>query len=153
VLEEIADEPGDFSVLDLPLGRATGSTSAGDSSGGYIANYYQTIHRKRAIGGYVARASSTALAWIGGEPGFRYLACTTCAEPISVEDVDPSSIRSNCQYKIKYVVIHKVYPDGQPVPLHPDTLARWDAYLREVAGFELTFDDLELSVYRNPRVQ
>jgi hypothetical protein len=153
-LESIADEPGDFSVLDLPLGRATGSTAAGDNTGGYIASYYQTVHGKRTLGGYVARASRTTIAWIGQEPGFRYLACTACTEPVSGEDVEPRAIRAKfAQHGIKYAIVHKLYPDGQPVPLHPDTLAKWDAYLRDVAGMELMLDDGEVTVYRNPQVK
>lgn len=34
----IASEPGDFTVLSVPWGRATGHTAAGDSSGAYMTN-------------------------------------------------------------------------------------------------------------------
>ena len=154
-LERIGSESGDFSVLQLPLGRAAGATVAGDTSGGYIVDYYQTIYKKRSFGGYIARGSSPTVAWIASEPGLRYLACTTCTpEQTTTEDLDPVTIRAGFdRHRIKYVIIHKTYPDLQPVPLAPDTIAKWDAYLRDVAGLEAVSDEGELSIYRNPRME
>jgi len=152
-LQQIADEPGDFSVLQLPLGRADGATVAGDVTGTYIVDYYQTIYRKRSFGGYIGRASSSTLAWIGQEPGFRYLACTLCTEPESPEDVDPKAIRPKfIEYRIKYVIIHKLYPEGDGVPFSAETMQKFDTYLRDVAGLELALDDAEQSIYKNPEI-
>jgi hypothetical protein len=81
ILDAIHDEPGDFAVLDVPFGRGTGITAAGDGFGAAITDYYQTVHGKRSLGGYLARAESTTLAWVSAEPGLRYLACATCQNP------------------------------------------------------------------------
>jgi len=149
ILEAIHDEPGDFSVLDVPFGRGTGITASGNAYGAAITDYYQTVHGKRSFGGYLARAESTTLAWVSTEPGLRYLACTTCQEP-SEEDLDANRVREVLRrYKIKYVLLHKRAPDYWDVAIN----LGWDGYLRNVAGLTATYEDSSLTVYRNDGIE
>ncbi|HVP05757.1 MAG TPA: hypothetical protein VMT90_08785 [Dehalococcoidia bacterium] len=148
-LEAIHDEPGDFNVLDVPFGRGTGITAAGDSFGAAITDYYQTVHGKPSLGGYLARVESTTLAWVSTQPGLKYLACKTCEQP-SEDDLDATRAREVFQrYKIRYVLLHKRAPDGWDVGIN----LGWDAYLKNVAGFTVTYDDTTLTVYRNDGIE
>src|SRR5437867_2556777 len=53
VLEQIRDEPGDFTVLDVPLGRRDGELFNGHLEGAAVADYYQSVHKKRVFGGFI----------------------------------------------------------------------------------------------------
>lgn len=53
VFEQIAREPGDFTVLDLPLGWRNSVAIQGDIDFG--AQFLQTVHHKRLLGGLTSR--------------------------------------------------------------------------------------------------
>ncbi len=53
IFQTIRDEPGDFTVLDLPLGWRDSVAIQGALD--YKAQFLQTIHEKRLIGGLVSR--------------------------------------------------------------------------------------------------
>jgi hypothetical protein len=148
-LDQIGNEPGDFAVLDVPFGRGTGITAAGDPFGAAITDYYQTVHGKRALGGYLARAESLTVAWVSAEPGLKYLACVTCVEPAE-DDLDAARVREVFdRHLIKYVLVHKRAPDGWDVAINHG----WDAYLRDIVGLNPYYEDTSIVAYRNDRVE
>jgi hypothetical protein len=150
ILEQIRDEPGDFSVLDLPLGRRTGWGFNGHLTGAAIADYYQSVHKKHVFGGFIARTKERTLAWLREEPGLRRLAFIG-EEPLP-DDLDRTTVRSVFnKYQIKYVVLHRIGPHGQPID-QPAPLDKMDEYVRTVVGLTLVESGPELSVYRNPDV-
>ena len=154
VFEAIRDEPGDFSILHAPWGRVTGWTQTGNFWGGYMTNYYQTIHEKRSFGGWLSRASDSTLGWVGMEPGLRYLSCPDCADSPAQDDLNPELVRQVFrQYRIKYVVLHKLDILGRPFPISVDTLNAADQYLRGVAGLTPTYDDASFTIYRNQEMK
>jgi hypothetical protein len=53
ILRDIANEPGDFTVMDVPLGWRDSVAILGSLD--YTAQFFQTIHQKRLIGGLVSR--------------------------------------------------------------------------------------------------
>jgi hypothetical protein len=53
IFETIREEPGDFAVMDLPLGWRDSVAILGKID--YTAQFWQTIHEKRLIGGLVSR--------------------------------------------------------------------------------------------------
>ncbi len=53
ILRDIAREPGDFTVMDVPLGWRDSVAILGSID--YTAQFFQTIHQKRLIGGLVSR--------------------------------------------------------------------------------------------------
>ncbi len=154
ILEEIRDEPGDFTVLDAPLGRRTGHTFTGDSTGGPIANYYQTIHERATFGGYVGRVSDHEFSWTSEQPGLAFLSCPRCEGLPSQDDMNPDLVRSLFrEHEIKYVVLHKLDPRGQGIWwIGESELTAMDAYLRDVVGLTPIYSDSTLTVYRNPEV-
>jgi len=55
VYRTIARDPRDVRVLELPLGFRSGEWSQGDFSA--ASQFYQTVHEKQLIGGYLSRIS------------------------------------------------------------------------------------------------
>jgi hypothetical protein len=55
IYRTIAGDPRDVSVLELPVGIRDGVTSVGSLSA--AAQFYQTVHEKPLIGGYLSRIS------------------------------------------------------------------------------------------------
>ncbi len=154
VLTQIRDEPGDFAVLDVPLGRATGVTGAGDWVGGGLADYYQTIYERPSLGGLLSRAHNSDLSWVVEQPGLRYLTAPGTAGLASPQDLDSGLVRSEFQeLKIKYVIVHTQTPSGFSLGISEERLTTNDLYLRSVVGLVSVYTDAMLSVYRNPRIE
>jgi Ca2+/Na+ antiporter len=151
ILEQIRDEPGDFTVLAAPLGRRTGWGFNGHFEGANISDYYQTVHGKRTFGGFIARTREGTLGWLRQEPGLEYIAFP--GEGPSGNDLDPEIVQAVFRrLRIKYVVLHKLGPHGQTIDT-PATLDVLDAYLRGVVDLTPIFSDSSLAVYRNGEVQ
>lgn len=52
----IADDPREIRILELPFGIRDGESSLGNFSASY--QFYQTLHEKRLMGGYLSRVST-----------------------------------------------------------------------------------------------
>jgi len=66
VYDVITADPRPIRVLQLPFGVRDGVSSAGNFSARY--QYYQTIHRKKLIGGYLSRISKKRLNDVRSQP-------------------------------------------------------------------------------------
>lgn len=62
----IAQDPADVRVLELPVGVRDGTSSVGDFTA--RSQYFQTVHGKPLIGGYLSRVSPRRIAEIRQEP-------------------------------------------------------------------------------------
>jgi hypothetical protein len=62
----IAADPRPVRVLQLPFGIRDGTFGAGDFSARYL--FYQTVHGKRLIGGYLSRISQKRLREVRAQP-------------------------------------------------------------------------------------
>jgi hypothetical protein len=151
LLEQIRDDPGDFTVLDAPLGRRTGWSFNGHFEGANTQDYYAALHEKRTFGGFIGRTKESTLAWLRKEPGLRFLAFPF--EPPQPDDLDPTAVRGVFnKYQIKYVILHRTGPHGQPID-QPGQLDKMDQYIRTVVGFTPIGSDPSLTVYQNPEIQ
>jgi len=155
IYDEIAEEPGDFAVLDLPVGRITGTVQRGDIIGGGLADYGQIIHRKRAIGGLIARAKEEDILWLRTPPGLKYLSCPICEGFPDSQDLNPDAVRRVLNdLQIKYVVYHRVDFEGLPTSFERDgTAAAIQDYLERVAGLTVIDSDERFIAYRNEGVE
>ena len=156
VLEDIADEPGDFSVLEVPWGRLNGWTASGNATGAYFANLYQTLYAKPTFGGFISRTRQSDLDWVGQQAALSYLTCVRCTEPppAAPEYNDPVTVKSLFRrHNIKYVLVHRLVPDGAFVfDAEDSVIFRVRAYLTDIAGMAVIYEDPELTVYRNPDI-
>ena len=154
IYAQIGQEDGQFSVLDLPLGRATGNSHAGDPVGAAMSDYAQVIDGKPSIGGYLSRATDENLKWLKEEPGLGYLACLDCNGYPRAVDLDAQRVRALfSELKIKYVVVNLKTFEGEPSALITHGV-KTDAelYLHARLGFpEIASGDGWLA-YRNPDV-
>lgn len=165
VYQQIGQEGGRFSVLDLPLGRATGNSREGDAAGAAMSDYAQIIHGHASIGGYLSRVPDADVKWLAEQPGLGYLAClsgTQDTQPITPSDctgypraIDRDTARVEAlldDLQVKYAVLNLVTFEGDAT-----TLAKYgrvdeaEAYLKSIRFVEIESGD-GWTAYRNPRV-
>jgi hypothetical protein len=99
VYDQIAADPADRLVLEVPVGVRTGTDRIGP---GEIFSFYQPQHGKRIINGMVARASLAALDYYRRSPALMFLAHET---------PPPGDIAADLRQQLRalnvgYVVIH-----------------------------------------------
>ena len=152
ILDDIRREPGDFTVLEVPLGRRTGWTCAGDCTGAALVDYYQTIYEKRSVGGYISRVRSEGFDWFIQQPGLRYLSNTGFPQAPAGDDNDRQKVRQTfLTNSIRYVIVHKTDPsDGFISYVGQREIDIMDNYLRDIAGLESFYTDPQMTIYRSP---
>lgn len=88
----IAQEPGDFALLELPL----------RPFGDYMA--YQTVHGKPIIGGYLSRQPPDLT--VQNTPALRYLLDSTAVnDPLRVEVEGGKGVRQLRELGVKYAIV------------------------------------------------
>jgi len=155
IYRQISADGGNFAVLDLPVGRITGTVQRGDIVGGAMANYGQTKHGKPVIGGYLSRARDEDILWLREVPGIKYLSCPVCPGFPDSEDLNPDAVRRVLNdLRIKYVVYHKVDFEGLPTSYEREgTAAAIQDYLETVGGLLVVEADESYVAYRNEGVK
>jgi len=121
--EQIADEPGEFAVLDIPMGNRRE----------YM--YYQTIHGRPLVEGTLSRTPSEVFAYIADNPFLFHLREEDVMDP-KLTDIS-RQLMNLAEDDIRYLIIHKTKVD-------PNTLAQWFDYLVVPPYYESE----ELAVYR-----
>ena len=92
--QKLGNDPQDYAIFEV----APGST-------GQIM-YYQTVHHKQLVNGYVSRTPPGSLQFIETEPVVSLLSNiqTMKSGPVNTTSLDPSVLSS---YNIKYVIVHR----------------------------------------------
>ena len=128
--EALAQEPGDFAIVELPLGQLFSGRSL----------HGQTVHGKRLVNGYVARAASDVSPFVLSSGLLKALYVRMEPDP-ALYDL-PAEIGLLAANDVRYIVLHKT-----PVPPHPaveaDVLASW----RRTLGPDPIYEDGEIVVY------
>lgn len=124
VYADIGVEPGDFALLQLPLGwrNSFGVVGAERTQ----IQYYQSVHRRPMIGGNISRAPAFKFDYFANIPLFQALANTEL--PASDPPLDEETLARARQqaadlmalYNVRYVVIHPPIPGRKP---YEDTFA------------------------------
>jgi hypothetical protein len=139
---QVASEPGDFSILDLP--------PQDDYWHGAYRMYFQTAHGKPIFGGYISREFPHP--FLSSTPGYQELTYVDGAGDMFKSG--PNEWLSAFQlYKTKYIVLQKVrLPDkSEPAPdLQPSREA-----IHYVLGADAkpTYEDEQVEVYLVPAPQ
>lgn len=71
IYHQIADEPGDFTILEVPFGVRSGLDRIGQ--GGEILQYYQHIHGKQLLNGMIARLPTSVFQFYREHPSLLFL--------------------------------------------------------------------------------
>ena len=134
VYEQIAAEPGEFAVMQLPLGWRTSFGPLGSER--TRIEYYQTVHGKPIIGGNIARSPSFKMEYFRRIPLFRALADVELyREPDAETDAAARAQADELMqlYDVRYLVVLPPIPGRWP---YQDTYARTWEYARDVLPLE-----------------
>ncbi len=104
---QIAAEPGEFTLLEVPFGIRSGLEQIG--SGGEVVQYYQPLHGKRLINGSMARLPTQVFDFYRTHPALMFLS----GEPLEVSDsVLDSDFSAVLQWSAaRYVLVHRAMLD------------------------------------------
>jgi hypothetical protein len=136
--EIIATDPRPVRVLTLPFGLRDGTRSRGNFSA--ATQYYQTVHGKRLVGGYLSRLPQRAIDRYRRDPVLRTLLRLgegTPVEPMLFDAAYEGADRTLDRLNIGYVVIHR--------DRAPDALI---AFARQAFPLELVSSDGAVDLYR-----
>ncbi len=129
---QLAEEQGDFAVADFPMGRQVDKR--------YM--FYQTIHEKKIVGGFVSRAPDDTYAFVSGDPLLGPLLAGRAPDPA----VDTRrQLTGLAAHGIRYITLHKDVLDD----------AEREAWRGRLGGFPTPFyEDSRVVAYRTlPRIQ
>jgi hypothetical protein len=121
----LAQEEGDFAILDLPMESRTVDK---------LYMYYATVHGKRLAGGHVSRLPPSAYRFVDRVPWLAGLRRTGRIDP-ALGDIS-RQLRRLAEANIRYVILH-------PTVVAPGTTTPWRAWLTVRPAFE----DAETVVY------
>ncbi len=148
VYDRIAADPGDFSVLQFPLGWR-------DSFGMFgaertQAQYYQTVHHHPIIGGNIYREPGFKMAYFKRIPLFQAIAEVESGGTPSPELVSRAKSQAGellALYDVRYVVLLPPVPGRQPYSV---TWKRTWAFARDVLSLPPapTWQEGGVEVYR-----
>src|SRR5262249_21624457 len=140
--QRLAGEPGAFAVLELPFGLVVGpSVSVGRSETVAQTEFFQTVHGKSLLGGYVARERPALADSVQNCPGLGWLATNGAASP-SEQDRNAPLVRGTfASLNIRYAILHPaLYPNMNGKSLTED-------YLTNVLESKEVYRDAELVAY------
>ncbi len=129
----LAQEAEDPAIVELPLGLLTSGRSL----------HGQTVHGKRMVNGYVARAASDVNPFVLSSPLLKALYVRMEPDP-TLHDL-PAELGVLAANDIRYLVLHKT-----PVPPYPaveaDVQASWRKTFERL-GLQPHYEDAEILVY------
>jgi len=108
VYAQIASDPRDVRVLELPFGIRDGLTSFGDFSA--ASQFHQTLHGKRLVGGYLSRVSSRRFEMVKRRPVLAALAALSEGRDVPPAELEEARHRGPAfvdAAKIGYVVVDR----------------------------------------------
>ncbi|MCC7354245.1 MAG: hypothetical protein IT330_10850 [Anaerolineae bacterium] len=148
IYQQIAQEEGDFAILQLPLGwrNSFGTLGAEDTR----VQYYQTVHGRPMLGGNISRNPPIKMDYFAHLPLFQALtAVEMYREPDAATDAAARAQAAEllALYQVRYVVM--LPPVSGRVP-YADTWARTQEYARQVLPLEAepTYEADGVSAYR-----
>jgi hypothetical protein len=92
--EQMAADGEDYAIVDLPLTRAAGE----------VHRYYQTIHQKPIVGGWIKRVPSSAFGFVNNSP---LLASWIADDQVATVWSLDSALAQLAEANVRYVVLHK----------------------------------------------
>ncbi len=150
--ERVAQEAGDFALLELPLGWRNGARVAGKQDVLIMQQlWYQTTHGKRVLGGNTSRNPEFKFQYFSEQPSLaRLIAMTNAADvpqhaalraalaasPVTAADRDQAAAWAAFN-NIRYVMVHRD-------KLMPET----EAAARDLLPLSLVAEEGDLALYR-----
>ncbi len=138
IYETIAAEPGDFTVLELPLGWRGSIVMQGETDD--VAQFFQTTDHKRRLGGITSRFPDFKLRYYDQAPVLRSL--IALEEGRTVDDDQRARDRADAANVLRFFDIR--YVSVNRVQTAPETLD----YIRATLPLEEIASDAERVMYR-----
>lgn len=136
IYQTIAATPGDFAVLDLPVGWNNQSYNTGYSPIGSL-QYFQAVYHKKAFRATVARIPTQNIYYYLNKPLFKYLAQPDRRIP-DQDDLNVELVKKTFKdMGIKYIVFHKDLYDPKKARTPGQSLELID----NVLGAKKVYDD------------
>jgi hypothetical protein len=132
---QIASEEGDFALVELPREYCYAQCQVSEYQ------YYQTAHKKKLIGGYIARNPSYALDFVYHTPVIRELNFPELPPDILGQDlseVGPSVLN---YYDVRYIILHRNY-------MTAEMFRRVDGFIEDVLRLPRDYQDANIRRYR-----
>lgn len=144
--EQLANDPDDYSILQLPLGwrNSFGTLGAEDTR----VQYYQTIHHKRILGGNTSRNHPFKFDYFASLPIISSVIALEAYQKVSPEQqaFDRAYADEFVRFfDLRYVVAHPAVSGRHP---YDDTRAATLQYLLDVLPLEPVSNTGDLLVYR-----
>jgi hypothetical protein len=138
---QIADESGDFVIMDVPVGTQYGWTGIGK---GYFSMVYGTVHQHRMVNGWLARIPYSTLVYYMDSPLFSWLADTRDPNPQEQEAAANELAEYREAWPIGYIIAYRDWID-------PYKQTRWIGWLNMQPGFcpAQSTPDADLIWWRN----
>ncbi|MCA1553149.1 MAG: hypothetical protein LC737_02095, partial [Chloroflexi bacterium] len=139
VYERIAQEPGAFTILEVPLGWRSGFGPIGTEN--TQLQFFQTAHHKFLLSGFAARTPSFIFDYYARQPILNALAVLESEGRLPSGDaVHDRALAAELAYffDLRYLLVHP--PASAPTP-YDATSARVRDYVREV----FALDEMETS--------
>jgi len=108
LLRQVAADPRDVAVLQLPFGIRSGFRSYGEEHTRQL--YFQLLMRKKILGGFVTRIEDPVFDYFSSLPGIPRLVAIQAGEPASREEIagDRRSVRGFVDtLGIRYIMLFK----------------------------------------------
>jgi hypothetical protein len=115
VYDQIGAEPGDFSVLQLPLGWRNSFGVFGPEK--TLLQYYQSAHGKPMLGGNISRAPAFKMAYFQRIPYFQALTEIEFGRPVAPDLLEAAAGQASdlmYLYDTRYVILHPPTPGRPP---------------------------------------
>ena len=134
VYRQIASEPGDFTILQLPLGwrNSFGTLGAERTQ----LQYYQTVHGKHLPSGNISRNPPFKFDYFARIPIFKSITDLEMYQEVSPEQREQDRLLAPevvYFFDLRYVILHPALPGYLP---YADTQGRTEAYVRQVLPLE-----------------
>ena len=141
IYEQLRQEPGDFTVLELPLGWRNGFRISGAQHNAIMyEQFYQTVSQKRMLGGNTSRNPEFKFDYFVRAPLIRSFIALEENRPLppGAAEVDRRLANDVLRFlDVRYVIVHPPYTGG-PV----------DDYARSVMPLEKIYDRDGVVAYR-----
>jgi hypothetical protein len=110
----LAGDKGDYALLELPFALSTSFYTLGGVTSSSKLEYYQTIHHKKILGGWISRVPDSYYNFYNGSVGLNRL-LNPFKKPEAQEIVPvKENIRSDfAKLNIGYIIIHPEYYNHQ----------------------------------------
>jgi hypothetical protein len=137
--ESLAEEPGDFSILEFPLGWRNSFGVFGVER--TQAQYYQSTHLKRLPSGNISRNPPFKIDYFRRIPIFDSIARVQLYEELDRARVEQDRLTVDeliYFFDIRYLVFQSVVPHRPP---YSDTRPQVEEYVRQVFPAEVIYED------------